>query len=103
MVGEELRLAGSTFGPYEFWPGPLNEDGTLPNPLHLDQVWTDARGRLRLSDQPMREALKTAADATPRLEVAVAFPFSMPDGRYLLEEPLHVADPEADGLVVVGE
>ena len=27
-----LRAAGSTYDRFEFWPGPLNEDGTLPNP-----------------------------------------------------------------------
>lgn len=31
-VGGELRAAGSTYDRFEFWPGPLNEDGSLPNP-----------------------------------------------------------------------
>ena len=31
-VNGELRAAGSTYDRFEFWPGPLNEDGTLPNP-----------------------------------------------------------------------
>ena len=26
----QLRLAGSTYGPYEFWAGPLNDDGSPP-------------------------------------------------------------------------
>ncbi len=29
-VNGQLRLAGSTYGPYEFWAGPLNDDGTPP-------------------------------------------------------------------------
>ena len=30
LVNGQLRLAGSTYGPYEFWAGPLNDDGTPP-------------------------------------------------------------------------
>lgn len=30
QVNGQLRLAGSTYGPYEFWAGPLNDDGTAP-------------------------------------------------------------------------
>lgn len=37
-------------------------------------------------------------DPTPLLDVAVAFPFDMPDGRFRIEEPLHVADPTAERL-----
>ncbi len=29
-VNGQLRLAGSTYGPYEFWAGPLNDDGSAP-------------------------------------------------------------------------
>ena len=32
LVNGSLSLAGSTYGPYEFWPGPLEADGTLPGP-----------------------------------------------------------------------
>src|SRR6056297_3769422 len=27
-IGGDLRVAGSTYDRFEFWPGPLNEDGT---------------------------------------------------------------------------
>ena len=37
------------------------EDGTLPERLHSHQVWTDSSGRLRLSDQPLREPTETEA------------------------------------------
>ena len=30
-VNEEIRVAAARYGGYDFWPGPLNEDGTLPN------------------------------------------------------------------------
>lgn len=32
MAGGQLRMAGSMYGPYEFFPGPLNANGTLPDP-----------------------------------------------------------------------
>ncbi len=48
-VGGEFRVAGATYGQggtdndyFEFWPGPLNEDGTLPNPddcSAYDRIW----------------------------------------------------------------
>ncbi len=31
QVAGQLRLAGSTYGPYEFWAGPLNDDGSPPS------------------------------------------------------------------------
>ncbi len=51
-VGGEIRVAGATYGQggdgaaYEFWPGPLNDDGTLPNPddcSEYDRVWSVSR------------------------------------------------------------
>ncbi len=41
-VGGDLRVAGSTYDRFEFWPGPLNEDGTLPDPddcSPFDRFW----------------------------------------------------------------
>ena len=43
MMGGELRAAGSTYDRFEFWPGPLNEDGTLPDPddcSPYDRFWS---------------------------------------------------------------
>ncbi|MEO0559928.1 MAG: hypothetical protein AAF170_17305, partial [Bacteroidota bacterium] len=31
-VNDEIRVAAARYGGYDFWPGPLNDDGTLPNP-----------------------------------------------------------------------
>ncbi|MBO6575404.1 MAG: T9SS type A sorting domain-containing protein [Rhodothermales bacterium] len=40
LVNGQLRLAGSTYGPYEFWAGPLNDDGTPPASCDpYDRVW----------------------------------------------------------------
>jgi hypothetical protein len=42
-VGGDLRVAGSTYDRYEFWPGPLNDGAALPDPddcSRFDQIWT---------------------------------------------------------------
>ena len=46
LANGELRLAGSTYDRFEFWPGPLNDDGTLPDPtctgadgIQFDKIW----------------------------------------------------------------
>jgi hypothetical protein len=40
QVAGQLRVAGSTYGPYEFWAGPLNDDGTAPSDCDpYDRVW----------------------------------------------------------------
>lgn len=64
-----------------------------PGHPQIEQCLTLTAGLRRLEF-----AVSLLKDATPRLDVSVAFPFRMPDGRYTLEEPLHVADPEADRL-----
>lgn len=40
IVNDQLRLAGSTYGPYEFWAGPLDDDGSPPADCSaFDRVW----------------------------------------------------------------
>ncbi len=56
QVGGELRVAGATYGQggtnndyFEFWPGPLNDDGTLPNPNDCsayDKIWSVSRQQI---------------------------------------------------------
>ncbi len=51
MVGAELRTAGATYDNYEFWPGPLNADGSLPNPTDCsayDRIWKVSAADLAL-------------------------------------------------------
>jgi hypothetical protein len=44
LVNGQLRLAGSTYGPYEFWAGPLNDDGSAPPDCDpYDRVWKVAK------------------------------------------------------------
>lgn len=40
QVGGQLRMAASTYGPWEFWSGPLNDDGTAPADCSpWDRIW----------------------------------------------------------------
>ncbi|MEM1054445.1 MAG: hypothetical protein AAGI52_02885 [Bacteroidota bacterium] len=41
-VEGETRFAGSDYGPYEYWPGPLGPDGDAPTPASCaayDRIW----------------------------------------------------------------
>ncbi|MEM1054444.1 MAG: T9SS type A sorting domain-containing protein [Bacteroidota bacterium] len=41
-VEGETRFAGSDYGPYEYWPGPLGPDGAAPTPASCaayDRIW----------------------------------------------------------------
>ncbi|MEL6616896.1 MAG: hypothetical protein AAFQ43_14220, partial [Bacteroidota bacterium] len=41
-VGGETRFAGSDYGPYEYWPGPLAENGGAPSDescAQYDRLW----------------------------------------------------------------
>ena len=42
MVDDELRVASASFVDFEFWPGPLEDGATLPNPddcSDYDRIW----------------------------------------------------------------
>ena len=50
LVNEEIRVAGSRYTRYEMWPGPLNVDGSLPNPLDCsayDHIYVVSRDDVR--------------------------------------------------------
>jgi hypothetical protein len=50
LVGGELRVAGSTYDQFEFWPGPIDPTtGRPPNPgdcSGYDRIWRVSRGDL---------------------------------------------------------
>ncbi len=56
MVDGTLRLAASTYGPYEFWPGPLDEGGNPP----ADCAAYDRLYRVSKADVETYEATGTA-------------------------------------------
>ena len=40
LIDDSLRIASSTFGPYEFWPGPLDPNGNPPSDCSTyDRIW----------------------------------------------------------------
>ena len=42
LIGGEVRVAGATYNDFEYWPGPLNADGSLPDPNDCsdwDRFW----------------------------------------------------------------
>jgi hypothetical protein len=62
LVDGQLHTAGSTYGPYEFWAGPLDDAGRPPSDCSpFDRVWSVRRGdietyaRIGLSTIDLRE------------------------------------------------
>jgi len=40
LINGELHMSASTYGPYEFWPGPLDADGNPPADCNqYDHIW----------------------------------------------------------------
>ena len=40
IMGRFLKMASSSYGPYEFWPGPLDENGNPPSDCSIyDKIW----------------------------------------------------------------
>lgn len=47
LVGGEYRMAGSNYGPMDFWPGPLDESGRPPqNCVEYDRIFSIDRDSL---------------------------------------------------------
>ncbi len=72
----ELRMAGATYAQggadYEFFPGPINEDGTLPSPndcSQFDRIWKVSRADV--------EAFERGEDPTTDL---LEWPFELGAG-----------------------
>ena len=40
LIDGSLRMASTTYGPYEFWPGPIDQEGNPPTDCNAyDQIW----------------------------------------------------------------
>jgi hypothetical protein len=53
LVGGDLRVAGSTYERFEFWPGPLEPGATLPDPddcSDFDRIWVVSAFDVELYD-----------------------------------------------------
>lgn len=77
--------------------GPLRQSLVchLAAPGHPEMV---AVLTLTVGQPEIEFSLCCVKDPTPLLEVLVAFPFHVPDGQFLSEEPLRVAAPAAERL-----
>ena len=74
MSGDRLRMAGTQYGPVEFWPGPLTEDGRAPEDCSaFDRIYD-----IRRSDLVEYEETDRAMQS-------------------LLEWPFHLGAPVKDG------
>ncbi len=78
LIGGDLRAAGSRYAQFEFWPGPLNEDATLPNPTDcsaFDRIFVVSR-----ADVLDYEATGTATPDLAEWPVALGAPVVDGDG-----------------------
>ncbi len=67
--------------------------GSAPGHPVLEHTITLTAGLRRVD-----YAVSVVKDPLPHIEAAIAFPFAMPQGRFTIDEPLHVTDPGADRL-----
>ncbi|WP_420455050.1 T9SS type A sorting domain-containing protein [Rubrivirga sp.] len=96
VVGGDLRFAGSTYGPWEFWPGPLDAGGatTAERCATFDRIWT-----VRTADLDAYDATGAATADLAEWPVAWGAPFyhdADGDGRQSEAEPtvsLDLGDP----------
>ena len=53
FIDDDVRAAGSTYGPFEFWSGPIPEDGSAPIDCEpFDRLWELDHGRDLHLDSP---------------------------------------------------
>jgi hypothetical protein len=91
-VDGDLRLAGSTYSDFEFWPGPLNDDGTLPNPSgcsEFDRIYKVSR----------TDILAFEGGQPPSADLA-AWPAEL--GAPVIAAPDNAFDDDGDGLTDEG-
>ena len=66
LVDGELRFAGTVYGPWEFWPGPLDEMGNPPfDCTEYDRIYSIYRDSLRYYEEtgiPTRDLIDWPAD-----------------------------------------
>ncbi len=85
FVGGDLRVAGATYDDFEFWPGPLNDGATLPDPNDcsaFDRIWT-----VSVFDLEQFEETGVATDDLAEWPVELGAPFTDAngDGEYDLD------------------
>ncbi len=94
LVNGNLRTAGSRYAQFEFWPGPLNDDGSLPNPADcsaFDRIY-------KVSRQDIQDyEAGVSLDQLPDLR---DWPAEL--GAPVLAAPDNGVDDDGDGLIDEG-
>jgi len=91
-VDGDFRIAGSTYDRFEFWPGPLNDDGTLPDPSGCNQFD-------RIYKVSRTDILAFEGGQPPASDLA-AWPAEL--GAPVIAAPDNGFDDDGDGLVDEG-
>jgi hypothetical protein len=101
-VGDELRVAGSRYTNFEFWPGPLNEDGSAP----ADCSQYDRIYKVSASDIQTYEQTGTAATDLDEWPAELGAPVIAAanndfddDGDGIIDEGTDGIDNDDDGLI----
>jgi hypothetical protein len=103
-VDGDFRIAGSTYDRFEFWPGPLNDDGTLPNPADcgdFDRIYKVSRTDIRNFEGGQPPASDLAAWPAELGAPVIAAPGNGidDDGDGLIDEGTDGIDNDEDGFI----
>ena len=100
----ELRVAGATYDDFEFWPGPLNDDGTLPNPNdceEFDRIWKVGRNDILAFNATGVASADLATWPAELGAPVIAAPDNAfdDDGDGLIDEGTDEIDNDGDGFI----
>ena len=103
-VDGDFRVAGSTYDRFEFWPGPLNDDGTLPNPMdcgQFDRIYKVSRADILAFEGGQPAASDLAAWPAELGAPVIAAPDNGfdDDGDGLTDEGTDGIDNDDDGFI----
>ncbi|MEP0546310.1 MAG: T9SS type A sorting domain-containing protein [Rhodothermales bacterium] len=103
QVDGEIRVAGATYADFEFWPGPLNDDGTLPNPSdcgEFDRIYKVSRADILAFEGGQPAAADLAAWPAELGAPVIAAPGNNfdDDGDGLVDEGTDGVDNDGDGF-----
>ena len=93
QVDGQLRFAGSTYGPWEYWPGPLDANGqvTASTCEEFDRFW-----KVEIDDIRAYDASGTATSALSTWPVAYGAPFFVDTNGNGRRDP--TLDDDGDGV-----
>ena len=103
-VDGDVRVAGATYADFEFWPGPLNDDGTLPNPsdcAQFDRIYKVSRADILAFEGGQAPSPDLAAWPAEQGAPVIAAPGNNfdDDGDGLIDEGTDSIDNDGDGFI----